>query len=71
MKKGLKTASLFWTGSEVWTRSPDIFYLYDIYSRRLSFEQRCDKVISLFKKFNLDFVTLYMNEPDHDGKAVN
>ena len=68
--KGLKTASLFWTGSEVFTRSPDIFFLYDIYSNRYSFEDRCDKAVKLLKKLELDFVTLYMNEPDHNGFII-
>lgn len=63
-KQGLKTASFFWAGSEVWTRHPDFFYLYnDDYL----FQQRCDEVTNWFKKFKMDFSTLYFDEPDHTG----
>lgn len=63
-KQGLKTASFFWTGSEVWTRHPDIFMRY---SNSIQFQDRVDEVVNWFKKFNLDFGTLYFNEPDHIG----
>ena len=65
--KDLKTVSLFWTGSEVWTRHPDVFKNYDIYANRYSFQRRCELIVNYFEKFNLDFATLYYNEPDETG----
>lgn len=62
--KGLKTASFFWTGSEVWRRHPDIFLSY---RSSLNFLDRCEEVVGWFQKFEMDFVTLYYNEPDHTG----
>jgi predicted AlkP superfamily pyrophosphatase or phosphodiesterase len=63
-RQGLKTASFFWTGSEVWGKNPDIFMAYN---NRISFESRCDEIVNWFAKFELDFATLYFNEPDHTG----
>lgn len=62
--QGLKTFSFFWTGSEVWTRNPDIFLKYN---EKYDFKYRCDKVVNWFKKYKIDFGTLYFNEPDHIG----
>ena len=62
--KGLKTGSVFWTGSEVWGKHPDMFLSYN---NGIKFESRCDEVVNWFDKFNLDFGTLYFNEPDHTG----
>ena len=31
--------------------------------------QRCDEVANWFKKFQMDFSTLYFNEPDHTGHS--
>jgi ectonucleotide pyrophosphatase/phosphodiesterase family protein 5 len=63
-KQGLKTASSFWAGSEVWGKQPDIFLSYN---QKFSFESRCEEIVSWFTKFDLDFATLYFNEPDHTG----
>ncbi len=63
-KQGFKTASFFWTGSEVWGKNPDIFMAY---SNNINFESRCDEIVNWFSKFELDFGTLYFNEPDHTG----
>lgn len=63
-KQGLKTASSFWVGSEVWGRNPDIFLTYD---GSVDFKTRCDELIHWFKVFDLDFATLYYNEPDSTG----
>jgi predicted AlkP superfamily pyrophosphatase or phosphodiesterase len=57
-KQGLKTASSFWAGSEVWLKNPDIFLPYN---DEFLFESRCDEVINWFTKFELDFATLYWN----------
>lgn len=62
--QGLKTGSFFWVGSEVWTRHPDVFMGY---SNTYQFKERCDEVTNWFKKFEMDFATLYFNEPDHTG----
>lgn len=64
MKKGFKTGSFFWAGSEVWGRHPDIFFKYQT---SLNYFQRCDEVVGWFKKFDMDFATLYFNEPDSTG----
>jgi ectonucleotide pyrophosphatase/phosphodiesterase family protein 5 len=63
-KQGLRTASSFWAGSEVWGKQPDIFLSYN---DNYYFESRCDEIINWFTKFDLDFATLYFNEPDHTG----
>ena len=62
----MKTSSFFWPGSEVWTRNPDNFLSY---SNAFLFRQRCEEVVSWLTKFEMDFVTLYFNEPDHTGHA--
>lgn len=51
-------------GSEIWSRNPDIFVSYQ---ESYSFKSRCDEVVNWFKKFEIDFGTLYFNEPDHIG----
>ena len=38
-----------------------------MYNDLYLFTQRCDEVVSWFKLFNMDFVTLYFDEPDHTG----
>ena len=40
------------------------------YDSKIEFESRCDEVVSWFKKFNMDFSTLYFNEPDSTGHEV-
>lgn len=57
-------ASFFWPGSEVWRRHPDIFIPY---KASLNFLERCEEVVGWFQKFEMDFATLYFNEPDHTG----
>ena len=37
------------------------------YSNSYQFPERCDEVTNWFKKFEMDFATLYFNEPDHTG----
>lgn len=64
--KGLKTASYFWTGSEAWPRSPDMYYQYN---GAVTYEARCDQVVIWFQKFSMDFVTLYISEPDSTGHS--
>ncbi|CAF0724722.1 unnamed protein product [Brachionus calyciflorus] len=65
-KQGLKTASFFWAGSEVWQRHPDFFLKYD---ESKEWESRCDQIVSWFTKFDIDFGTLYFDEPDHAGHS--
>jgi hypothetical protein len=64
LKKGFKTGSFFWTGSEVWGRHPDIYFQY---STTLNYFDRCEEIVNWFKKFDMDFATLYFNEPDSTG----
>lgn len=64
--QGLKTASFFWTGSEVWTRHPDVFLPY---TNTFQYYSRCEEVVNWFTKFEMDFVTLYFNEPDNTGHS--
>jgi len=51
-------------GNEVLTRSPDVYLTY---RSSYDFLSRCDEVVNWFKKFQMDFVTLYFNEPDSTG----
>lgn len=64
LSKGLKTASIFWTGSDVWQRNPDIFL---VYNNKYLFNERVTEIVTWYKKFQLDFATLYFNEPDSTG----
>jgi len=64
IEKGLKTASYFWTGSEVWPRAPDVYFKYNT---SIDYRRRCDEITNLLKKFKVDFATLYFNEPDSTG----
>lgn len=52
---------------KVWPRTPDIYFKYD---SKIEFESRCDEVVSWFRKFKMDFSTLYFNEPDSTGHEV-
>jgi predicted AlkP superfamily pyrophosphatase or phosphodiesterase len=56
--------SLFWPGSEIWTRHPDA---YVPYNAAHTYESRCDQILAWFRKFKLDFATLYFDEPDASG----
>jgi hypothetical protein len=58
-KQGLKTASSFWIGSEVYDRETDLFVNYD---KDYKLEERCDEVVNWYKKFNVDFGTLYIDD---------
>ena len=58
-KQGLKTASSFWIGSEVFDRETDMFINYD---SNYKIEERCDEVVNWYKKFNIDFGTLYIGD---------
>ncbi len=62
--EGLKTASYFWVGSEVWPQTPDVYVIFD---SKIDFKRRCDEIVNWFQKLNMDFITLYFNEPDSVG----
>jgi hypothetical protein len=62
--EGLKTASYFWTGSEVWPQTPDVYVIFD---PKVDFKRRCDEIVNWFQKLNMDFITLYFDEPDAIG----
>lgn len=39
------------------------------YTNFYKFNERCEEVLDWFVKFDMDFVTLYFNEPDHTGHS--
>lgn len=63
-EQGLKTGCSFWPGSEVWTRNPDVWLPFN---KGFSYKSRIDETINWFSKLNLDFATLYFDEPDGMG----
>ena len=64
--KGLKTASSFWLGGDVWYRESDLFLSYD---QTFTFEERVKDIVSWYKKFDIDFGTLFFNEPYQTGNT--
>ncbi|KAK1365288.1 ectonucleotide pyrophosphatase/phosphodiesterase family member 1-like [Heracleum sosnowskyi] len=72
---GLKAATYFWPGSEVikgsWTCPLNLCVHYN---GSVPFEDRVDKVLSYFDKPSDDdipvFMTLYFEDPDHQGHKV-
>ncbi|XP_074382984.1 uncharacterized protein LOC141724662 [Apium graveolens] len=71
---GLKAATYFWPGSEVikgsWTCPLNLCVHYN---GSVPFEDRVDKVLSYFDMPSDDipvFMTLYFEEPDHQGHKV-
>ncbi|XP_040873778.1 uncharacterized protein [Glycine max] len=74
LKNGLKAATYFWPGSEVnkgpWT-CPFNFCIR--YNASVSFEDRVDAVLGYFDLPSdqiPDFMTLYFEDPDHQGHKV-
>ena len=65
-RQGLKTASSFWLGNDVYPRNPDIFLDY---ATNYSLSDRIDELVDWFKKFDLDFGCMYFDEPDKAGRA--
>ncbi|OWF51868.1 bis(5'-adenosyl)-triphosphatase enpp4-like [Mizuhopecten yessoensis] len=65
-KRGLRSGTLFWPGSEVEIQGlrPNTWYTYN---ESLPFDQRVDMVIDMLKKDKLNFVTTYFHEPDRTG----
>ncbi|XP_046561053.1 glycerophosphocholine cholinephosphodiesterase ENPP6-like [Haliotis rubra] len=65
-KKGLKTGTYYWPGSEVEIRGfrPDIWFKY---SDKTPYKERVDTVIDWFKNKDVRMATLYYPEPDHTG----
>jgi ectonucleotide pyrophosphatase/phosphodiesterase family protein 5 len=63
-KQGLKTASSFWVGNDVYPRNPDIFLDY---SPNYDLRDRVDELAEWFHKFDLDFACMYFDEPDKTG----
>jgi hypothetical protein len=55
--KGLKTASSFWIGSEIFDRETDLFLNY---ASNYKLDDRIGEVVSWFSKFNIDlgFLTI-------------
>ncbi|KAK7399038.1 hypothetical protein VNO78_10213 [Psophocarpus tetragonolobus] len=74
VKNGLNAATYFWPGSEVnkgpWTCP---FHYCRNYNNSVSFEERVDAVLSYFDlptPHIPDFITLYFEDPDHQGHKV-
>ncbi|KAJ0772338.1 putative nucleotide diphosphatase [Helianthus annuus] len=71
---GLKAATYFWPGSEVKKGSWDCPKKYcAAYNESVPFEQRVDDILSYFDLPNQDipvFMTLYFEDPDHQGHMV-
>ena len=70
-RHGIKTAMIYWAGSdvEIQGRRPDYYLDYD-QKPRLSLEQRANKVIEYLQlsgRKRPRLVMAYMNEPDHSG----
>lgn len=65
-KRGLKSGTLFWPGSETEIHGlrPNTWYPYN---ESISFETRMDLVIDMLKKDKYNFVTTYFHEPDRTG----
>ncbi|KAK9072028.1 hypothetical protein SSX86_008460 [Deinandra increscens subsp. villosa] len=71
---GLKAATYFWPGSEVIKGSWDCPVDYCApYNESVPFEQRVDSILSYFDLPDEDvpvFMTLYFEDPDHQGHMV-
>ncbi len=66
---GLKTAVIYWPGSDVKIRGsyPDIYYRYDD-EPRLTFKERVSRAIELLKSSERpDLIMLYFDQPDTNG----
>ncbi len=64
--QGLKTGCSFWPGSEVFPRNPD---MYLPFSKFLNNPERIDELVDWLVKFDLDFATLYFDQPDSTGHS--
>ncbi|GJZ60235.1 alkaline-phosphatase-like family protein [Tanacetum coccineum] len=75
-KHGLLAATYFWPGSEVKKGAWDCDIKYcKPYNESVPFEERVDTVLSYFDMENKDdgvpvFMTLYFEDPDHQGHQV-
>ena len=58
-KQGLKTASSFWIGSEIFDAETDLFLNYDL---AYKLEERFAEVVNWYKKFDIDFGALHIND---------
>lgn len=74
VNQGLKAATYFWPGSEVkkgaWTCPPGFCQFYN---GSVPFEERVDTILSYFDLPGDElpsFMTLYFEDPDHEGHAV-
>jgi ectonucleotide pyrophosphatase/phosphodiesterase family protein 5 len=51
-------------GSEIWPQTPDMFFKYN---DKITYKERINEIVKWFFKFQMDFVTMYFNEPDSSG----
>lgn len=63
-KQGIKTASMMWIGTDIITRTPDIYIPYD---DSYPFIYRIDDVVNYISKLKVDLTFLYFEEPDAAG----
>ncbi|XP_070539880.1 bis(5'-adenosyl)-triphosphatase enpp4-like [Ptychodera flava] len=66
-KQGGRSASYFWTGSETETNGGYRPNIWIPYNGSHPFRTRMDTVVRWFQEENIDFITLYFNEPDSTG----
>jgi hypothetical protein len=66
-KQGLKTASSFWLGSEIYDAETDLFLNYD---PAYKLEERFIEVANWYKKFDIDFGALHINDIYDAGNLV-
>jgi predicted AlkP superfamily pyrophosphatase or phosphodiesterase len=68
--QGVKTATVYWVGSDVAIEGEHANYWKDYLKDRLTFEQRIDEVVNLLSKPQSSrphLVMAYFEEPDHSG----
>jgi predicted AlkP superfamily pyrophosphatase or phosphodiesterase len=71
--QGVKTATVYWVGSDVAIEGEHANYWKDYLKDRLTFEQRIDEVVNLLSKPQSSrphLVMAYFEEPDHSGHRL-
>lgn len=70
-RQGVKTATVYWVGSDVAIKNDHATYWHDYMKKPLlNFQQRVDRVLELLKmpeNKRPHFIMCYFEEPDHNG----
>lgn len=69
-RQGVRTASVYWVGSDIEGHLPTYYRRWDEKPGRLTFEERCDEVVRLLsmgKKERPRLIMAYFDEPDWTG----